>query len=323
MFKDIPQIQTADQLIDRAIKKAGKIVITDRDPRYRYKKTITARVESIGSYLSTTLTSYVKNFPSIDNIHPFYRELLQLHLSVDKLKKALGAVQWASQTIEKIMRTQLPALRRTLNKQILQPKYREILGRFASVLNQIDDQLKILIEAQLMVKDFPEIQEIPTVVIAGYPNVGKSSLLRQLSNAKPAIAQYPFTTQQIFVGHMKHKKNYITQKIQLIDTPGLLDRPFEKRNIIEKQAIAALRFLADVIILISDPSESCGYSLTDQKQLRQQINDLYPQVPLIEIENKVDAFQSSSKNLKISCKNGTNIDKVKQQIIDVLIDKDS
>ncbi len=321
MFADLPQIQTADQLIDRAIKKAGKIVITDRDPRYRYKKTITARVDSIGSYLSTTLTSYVKNFPSIDNIHPFYRELLQLHLSIDKLKKALGAVQWASQTIEKIMRSQLPALRRTLNKQILQPKYREILGRFASVLNQIDDQLKILVEAQLLVKDFPEIQAIPTVVIAGYPNVGKSSLLRQLSNAKPAIAQYPFTTQQIYVGHMDHKQNHITQKIQLIDTPGLLDRPLEKRNTIEKQAIAALRYLADVIILISDPSESCGYSIKDQEQLRQQIIDLYPQIPLIEIENKADAFQSNSKNLKISCKNGTNIDKVKKQIIEVLMDK--
>jgi nucleolar GTP-binding protein len=122
---------------------------------------------------------------------------------------------------------------------------------------------------------------------------------------------------------MEHKKNYVTQKIQLIDTPGLLDRPLEKRNTIEKQAIAALRFLADVIILMSDPSESCGYSLTDQQQLRQQINELYPQIPLIEIENKVDAFQSSSKNLKISCKDGTNIDKVKQQIIDVLFDKDS
>jgi nucleolar GTP-binding protein len=322
MFTDIPQIQTADQLIDRAIKKARKIVIADRDSRYRYKKTIIARVDSIGTYLSTTLTSYVQNFPSIDNIHPFYRELLQLRLSVDKLKKSLGAVQWASQTIEKIIRTQLPALRRTLNKQIIQPKYREILGRISSVLTQIDEHLHLLVKAQLMFKEFPEIQDIPTVVIAGYPNVGKSSLLRQLSNAKPAVAQYPFTTQQIYVGHMLYKEKYITHKIQLIDTPGLLDRPLSKRNMIEKQAIAALRFLGDLILLISDPSETCGYSLDDQNQLKQQINELYQEVQMVEIENKVDVFRSDSNNIKISCNDITNIDEVKRLIINFLLKKD-
>jgi nucleolar GTP-binding protein len=322
MFTAIPQILTADQLIDRAMKKAGKIIITDRDPHYRYKKTIIARTQSIGSYITLALTTYVKDFPSLNNIHPFYQELIQLHLSVDKVKQALGAVQWASQTIQKIVYKQLPSLRNTINKQVIQQKHREILGRISSVLKQIDSHLILLVKAQLMFKNFPEIQDVPTVVIAGYPNVGKSSLLRQLSNAKPAVAQYPFTTQQIYVGHMIHKSKHVSHIIQLIDTPGLLDRPLAERNTIEKQAIAALRYLADLIILIIDPSESCGYSLAEQKQLRDQILDLYPTIPTIAIENKADIIDSGTGNIRISCKNQIGIEEVKNRIITSLLDED-
>jgi nucleolar GTP-binding protein len=154
-------------------------------------------------------------------------------------------------------------------------------------------------------------------VIAGYPNVGKSSLLRCLSAARPKIAQYPFTTKEIFVGHIERKKRHILERYQLIDTPGLLDRPLSKRNDIEKQAVAALTHLADIIIFITDPTETCGYSLMDQSHLLSQLKKMFTDSTFIIVENKSDLKHSNTNNLKVSCQTGEGIDELIEKIYSI------
>ena len=51
---------------------------------------------------------------------------------------------------------------------------------------------------------------------------------------------------------------------QVIDTPGVLDQPLERRNTIEMQAITALAHLRACILYVMDVSEQCGYSLKEQ-----------------------------------------------------------
>jgi nucleolar GTP-binding protein len=164
-------------------------------------------------------------------------------------------------------------------------------------------------------REFPEIHDIPTIVIAGYPNVGKSSLLRCLSSAKPKIAQYPFTTKEIHLGHIEKTEKYITKRFQIIDTPGLFDRPLSKRNVIEKQAMAALTHLAGLIIFILDTSETCGYSLEEQTHLLTQIKNMFSGLPTIIVENKADIKKTDSSNLKISCETGEGINILIRKIL--------
>jgi nucleolar GTP-binding protein len=204
-------------------------------------------------------------------------------------------------------------LKKTKNIDFLKKKQQEIYGRISSVVKQIDKHLIFLAQAQNIIKNFPEIHDVPTVVIAGYPNVGKSSILRCLSSAKPKIAQYPFTTKEIHVGHIERKDKYLTKSFQLIDTPGLLDKPFLKRNVIEKQALSALNNLANIIVFVIDASETCGYLLVDQLHLLSQIKKTFIESDFIIVENKTDLKRTTSKRIKISCKTGEGID--------VLIDK--
>ena len=135
-----------------------------------------------------------------------------------------------------------------------------------------------------------------------------------MSKAKPKIATYPFTTKEIFIGHIIRKKHYIDKKIQIIDTPGLLDRAIDKKNDIELQAIAAMKYLTSLIVFILDPSETCGYSLKDQKSLLNQIKKMFIDSEIIIVENKTDLKKTKSKYLQISCQNNKGIEKLIDEI---------
>jgi len=314
MFNDVPVIDSADEILERCFKRASKKSISDRDPFYRKKKTVIARTESFATTLNGILDSYVKKFPSIDNLPMFYQELIRIKINTDTLKKSLGAVNWAQTTCQQVFNGQLRQLRRMRQIDPLLLKQKEIYGRLSSIVKQVDSNLKTLAYAREMFKTFPDIQDVPTVVIAGYPNVGKSSLLQQLSKAKPMIAQYPFTTKEIYVGHLSRQNGFHMETFQLIDTPGLLDRPMERRNDIERLAIAALEHLAQIIIFLFDPTETCGYSYEDQQHLLQQMKELFPNAEFILVENKLDITQSQTEFFKISCKDGKGIEELKEYL---------
>ena len=318
MFRNIPPILAAKQLLDRSIRRTKKIQIHDRDKRYEIKKIIISRTETFITDLTSQLESYVKNFPSIDKLPLFYQEIIDIKIDTDKLKRSLGAIDWARKTTLMVYSTQNSSLIKSGNVDFLKQKQKEIYGRVSSIIKQVDKNLVFLSNAQKILRTFPDIEDIPTVVIAGYPNVGKSSLIRQLSAAKPEVAQYPFTTKQIYVGHMEKTVRYEKKQYQIIDTPGLLDRPLSERNNIEKQAIAALRNLADLIVFIFDPSGTSGYQMSEQTLMLEDIKKLFCDVPFIIVENKVDVKNTGSANRKISCTTGDGIEELRQEILSVL-----
>jgi len=319
----MPLVLCAEDLLERSFRRAKKIQINDRDAVFKTKKTIIARTDAFSMSVISALEKYVKGFPSINNLHMFYQELIDIKIDGNKLRKSLGAVDWARKTCQMIHSKQVKSLRKSKNVDFLKQKQQEIYGRMSSVVKQIDGELKIIVEAQKIMKDFPEVQDIPTVVIAGYPNVGKSSLLRCLSAAKPKIAQYPFTTKEIHVGHIERTEKYITTRFQIIDTPGLLDRPIAKRNTIEQQAIAALTHLADVIVFVLDVSEICGYPLKDQRNLLTQMKKMFKDSLVIVVENKADMKKTKTSHIKLSCKTGEGIDKLVDEIFTQYAAKES
>jgi GTP-binding protein len=56
--------------------------------------------------------------------------------------------------------------------------------------------------------------------LAGFPNAGKSSLLRRISNAKPKVADYPFTTIAPVLGTVDAQDG---RQLTVADVPGLLE----------------------------------------------------------------------------------------------------
>jgi nucleolar GTP-binding protein len=123
-----------------------------------------------------------------------------------------------------------------------------------------------------------------TLSKAGFPNVGKSSLINLLTRANVEVQPYAFTTKSLYVGHMDYK--YLNW--QVIDTPGILDHELEERNAIEWQSVTALAHLKAAIIYIIDISEQCGTPIQIQIDLFMKIKPLFNNKPVFVMLNKID-----------------------------------
>ena len=72
-----------------------------------------------------------------------------------------------------------------------------------------------------------ELKVVADIGIVGLPNVGKSSILKALTNANPKIAGYPFTTLEPNLGVVTvHDK-----KLILVDVPGVIEEAWEGKGI--------------------------------------------------------------------------------------------
>ena len=173
------------------------------------------------------------------------------------------------------------------------------LGRMASIMKRQADSLSYLEQVRQHLSRLPSIDPTAkTILLCGFPNVGKSSFLNKITRADVDVQAYPFTTKSLYVGHTEYRY----QTWQVIDTPGILDRPLEERNTIEMQSITALAHLRSVILYIVDFSEQCGYSIQQQLELYNSIKPLFVKKPVFIINNKTDVIrrdQLSNENKRL------------------------
>ncbi len=265
IFEKIHTVPTSEELINKSFKRAARAMsgktIEDKESRFKANESMLLTAANI---FTDNLANIVRRFPSFDQLPKFYYELTDILVGVENLKMSLASVDWASKKIHEVARSYVGKIR---DSDIPEPVRREAFGRIASIIKSINKDLLLLNEARNTLRKLPDVQDEPTIVVAGYPNVGKSSFVSKITGASPEIAPYPFTTKGVKIGHFT--RNGV--RYQVMDTPGLLDRPMSERNIIERQAITAIHFLDAVVMFMIDPSESCGYEIEDQKRLLVEI----------------------------------------------------
>lgn len=300
----ITTILDADQLTDKAFLRASKKEKSGKNHMEKTKNTVVAKLNTVSKVLETTMKRYEKEFPSFENLPLFYQEVIHIMLDTDRLKKSIGALNWARRRTKRILMESARETSRSKSPDEMEKIRKKAYARTVSVLKQIDKDLIFLQEARTKINSLPDIRtDIPTVVVAGYPNVGKSLLVSKISSGKPKVAVYPFTTREVGIGHFMVEGI----KCQLIDTPGLLDRRDDERNDIEKQAVSAIKTLADMILFVFDPSESCGYPISDQEDLAVEIKNMFTEIEILEVENKLDILESDTDRLKISAMTDENV----------------
>lgn len=312
---EIPTVLLADEILDRAFRKASKVDFQGNTRIETVKEINIGKMKSISDTIVTTMGKYVKAFPSYERLSPFYAELVDITVGKDKMKKSLGALDWCRGNVARVSKAAIRDILYARHIPEIDEVRRAAYGRISSFVKQVKKELKFLSQARNTMRKFPTVDpKIPTIVIAGAPNVGKSQLVGKISSAKPRVAVYPFTTQEISVGTFEKKY----QRYQVIDTPGLLDREFNERNKMELRAILALRHLANAIVFMFDPTETCGYPMSSQEHLLETVKKEFGDVPMIEVENKVDLQKSKSGRTKISASTGKGVPDLVDRVVKIL-----
>ena len=231
------------------------------------------------------------------------------------------------------------------SEQAARAAMRSMQGEFSAVIHQLVEeliQLRIYVESAL---DFPEeeidfladsaiadnlkkvqqklsevkksaqqgrlLKEGMTVVIAGKPNAGKSSLLNQLAGQESAIVtDMPGTTRDILREHIQIDG----LPLHIIDTAGLR----ESEDVIEQEGVKRARQViehADRILYVVDINDE------EKSSLEELIEEVPGDVNVTTVFNKIDKLDHAAEvigtedtEIYLSAKTGDGIDLLKQHL---------
>lgn len=233
----------------RAAKQRIEGLPRTLSPLERARRIAKTKVSTLVSSLKRNLHGIVVRFPSFDDLPEFYVELCRISFDLDAAKRDLATLDWTTRQLDTLATDATRRISRATQVDETDRHRRSFYGRASSLIKRADSALRRLDTVRFALRAMPTIKtNLFTVCIAGFPNVGKSTLLAALTGASPVVADYEFTTRRLNCGYTTIDGH----KLQLIDTPGTLAR-FERMNPIEQQAQLALKYLAEVIIFVYDP----------------------------------------------------------------------
>jgi len=172
------------------------------------------------------------------------------------------------------------------------------------------------------------LKSIADVGLIGFPNAGKSSLLRRLTQARPRVAAYPFTTIHPQIGVATDDDPKVARRLQIADVPGLIAGASENRGLGHRflRHIERCRLLVLLLDMAGadgrDPREDYAtllreLGLHDRALLRK---------PRVVVANKMD-LPGAAANLakfrrrhrvgafEVSCVTGAGLPELKKELL--------
>merc|ERR1712230_355066 len=337
-WKDIQPVPTSQEFLDIVLSRTQRRLPTQIRAGFqisRIRNFYTRKVKFTQETFCEKLSLILDGFPRLQDIHPFHKDLLNTLYDADHFRIALGQPSTAKHLIEIVSRDYVRLLKYAQSLFQCKQLKRAALGRMATICKRLKDPLLYLDQVRQHLGRLPSIDpNTRTLLICGYPNVGKSSFLKSVTRADVDVQPYAFTTKSLFVGHFDYK--YL--RFQAIDTPGILDHPLEEMNTIEMQSITAIAHLRSAILYFMDLSEQCGYSVSAQMALFNSIKPLFANKLVFIVINKTDVTKpedldpeqqqqlkdlltqnSNTELLQLSCITNEGVQEVKNTVCDRLI----
>ena len=123
-------------------------------------------------------------FPILDNLHPFLSSLLNVLYDKNHYKLALGQISTARHLISQVAKDYVRLLKFGDSLYRCKQLKKAALGRMATIMRRQKDPLAYLEQVRQHISRLPAIDpNTRTLIICGYPNVGKSSFMNKITRA--------------------------------------------------------------------------------------------------------------------------------------------
>ncbi len=299
----LPNVRSAEKIIDELFLSASRAQGSGGDSLTRVRKKEINRLHILSDRADRLFSSYVTGFPSFEK-KEFAYEIADLLVGVDELKKSIASVHGCKNAIVTIANRAAREVAKSRTTSEMRTARERAYGRVASLIRGIDDRLSFLANASEKLKEVPQVEGDYTVVVAGFPNVGKSMFISTISNARTKVEPYPFTTTELIVGH----RQIAGRSVAFIDCPGLTERALATLNIYERKSLLAIRHLASMLLYIVDPSGTCGCDTPSQLALLADLKrELSPSKTVVAY-SKADLIPNDCEGLHFSSLSGVGMD---------------
>ncbi len=275
-------VPTADEIVNKVLKRYPKLKPKSKRP----KDLIDLELQRVNLVYQIILDKlrFLDELPKPEELHPFYIELASLKVPYKKYWAVVQGLKKLRKRLNEMWEDYRVLVRTAVSLEEAARTRKEAVGRALNAVKRSRGALNVILQFKLAVAELPSIDfNEPRIVVAGMPSAGKSSFVKAVSSADVKVASYPFTTKEVHVGHF----NDGAVKFQVIDTPGILDRPWDEMNDIEKRAVTAIRHLPNSLLFLIDVSDD-GPPIEKQAKVLDNVLRIVDKDKVVLAANKVD-----------------------------------
>jgi len=372
-LRKLPVVKPGNELIAKARKIVYKIApdASIKNARNRARKHGAERLDAVTKALCLPLRDCVDGYKrELRRLHPFERVVADLTARAREkrdgltLMDVLNEMHEARKEILLAGKDWIAKVKSAETAREASDVTEEGLERMYELFHNLSNgPVSGIIALQKSLRTTPAVRlDTPAVVLVGAPNVGKSSIVRAISSGNPEVNNYPFTTRGMTLGHVEvfwkddstaaeavvpqqegtsshdplnalYQSYAFSQLCQIMDSPGLLVRPDNKRNEMEALTLAAMQHLPTAVMYVMDLSGGAGdkcSSVEDQLLLRKEVRERFPRRPWVDVVSKYDLgivegaeealkeIVSDQPYLRLSIQEGLGVEELKEEVMRML-----
>jgi len=199
------------------------------------------------------LFKILQDFPQINQIHPFFNDLLHILVDKNNYKLSLNKISKTKFFIKKFSKNYIKLLKYANSVYACKQLKKNVFGKICGNIRKIDNSLVFLEKIRICLKKLPSLNPYKRIVVlGGSPGTGKSSLLNKLTSSNIKIGNKDNESKGLRVGHFT---NFFF-KWQILDTIGINCEKITKYNSFEMQTINAYVHLNYNLIYLFNSSQN-------------------------------------------------------------------